>query len=75
MASDIGSRTNLLGGSGSLMCTTGCSASFSLQFYCTDFSADENWVAGSNAVVYNIGTSSTYFEAMYVNVVEVSIFY
>jgi len=64
MASDIGTRKNSFSG-GSLLCTTGCSGSFPLQFYCTDFSVDENWAAGSNAVVYNITTSSTYFEATY----------
>ena len=59
--SDIG--TNRLFGFGSLSCSSGCSGSFSLQFYCTDFSYSEDWVSGSKSTIYTVGTSVTSFEA------------
>ena len=51
-------------GLGSLTCASGCSGTVgTLQFYCTDFDAVEDWITGDYTYSYNIGTSISTFEA------------
>ena len=55
---------DVLFGFGSLTCTTGCTGTVGyLQFFCTDFSLDEDWISGERSFIYNIDTSVGYFEA------------
>ncbi|CAC5424638.1 unnamed protein product [Mytilus coruscus] len=49
----------LLSGEGSLQCVEGCSDTITtMSYYCTDFSATEDWTSGTNSVKYNLSASS-----------------
>lgn len=49
----------LLSGEGSLQCVKGCSDTITtMSYYCTDFSATEDWTSGTNSVKYNLSASS-----------------
>ncbi|XP_071124643.1 integrin beta-like protein C [Mytilus edulis] len=49
----------LLPGEGSLQCVEGCSDTITtMSYYCTDFSATEDWTSGTNSVKYNLSASS-----------------
>ena len=55
----------LLGGSGlpELTCQSGCSGDIgNFSYYCTDFSATDEWSTGERAYTYNFNESS--FEAV-----------
>ncbi|CAC5424640.1 unnamed protein product [Mytilus coruscus] len=49
----------LLSGEGTLQCIEGCSDTITtMSYYCTDFSANEDWTSGTNSVKYNLSSSS-----------------
>lgn len=41
-----------------IQCIEGCSDNSKMNFYCTDFSATEDWSSGANSVTFNLPSSS-----------------
>ncbi|CAG2216655.1 unnamed protein product [Mytilus edulis] len=41
-----------------IQCIEGCSDNSKMNFYCTDFSATEDWTSGANSVKFNLPSSS-----------------
>ena len=58
-------NTEIVFGGGQLVCDIGCSGTVgSLGYFCTDFSALEDWTSGERSFAYSISTSINYFEAV-----------
>ncbi|XP_063398968.1 uncharacterized protein LOC134683591 [Mytilus trossulus] len=61
---DAATISSLLPGEEALQCLYGCSGNIvpSMSYYCTDFSADEDWSSGEHTVVYKfpVSTSNIY---------------
>lgn len=60
----IAMRSLLGGPSDYLTCTLGCVGNVgTMQFYCTDFSVEDNWSVGERSYSYSTTGGITYFEA------------